>query len=348
MIIDNNSIVYVACPPNVFTGGPELLHQLVHELRNLKIEAYMYYFPYQENPIHEEFKKYNIEFTSKVEDNNKNIIVVPELNNFINLLSNYKKIGKVVWWLSVDNFYKSILSKKKVSRILNKLSVYSDLFIKHSFEEKARKLSRKMDISEIPELKNVDYYFVQSFYARNHLLKKGISESRIFFLSDYINQSFLTYSTGENVTNKSDLIIYNPKKGVSFTKKIISYANKRLNFVPLQNMTRDEVINTMLKSKVYMDFGNHPGKDRMPREAAICSNCIITGEKGSAAFYEDVPIPKQYKFPDETSYIPEIVSQIEACINDYKTKITDFKYYRNYIKKEKEMFINDIKEIFVR
>ena len=36
--IKNNSKIYVACPSNVATGGPELLHQLVHELVNLGFE----------------------------------------------------------------------------------------------------------------------------------------------------------------------------------------------------------------------------------------------------------------------------------------------------------------------
>ena len=39
-----------------------------------------------------------------------------------------------------------------------------------------------------------------------------------------------------------------------------------------------------------MDFGFHPGQDRLPREAALLKNCIITNREGSAAFYKDVPI----------------------------------------------------------
>ena len=30
--IKNNTKFYVACPANIATGGPELLHQLVHKL----------------------------------------------------------------------------------------------------------------------------------------------------------------------------------------------------------------------------------------------------------------------------------------------------------------------------
>ena len=44
--IDKDSIIYVVAPANAYTGGPELLHQLVFHLRvDLKINAYMYYIP---------------------------------------------------------------------------------------------------------------------------------------------------------------------------------------------------------------------------------------------------------------------------------------------------------------
>ena len=41
------------------------------------------------------------------------------------------------------------------------------------------------------------------------------------------------------------------------------------NFVPLINLNNDEIINTLSKSKIYIDIGSHPGKDRLPREAAL-------------------------------------------------------------------------------
>jgi len=43
--------------------------------------------------------------------------------------------------------------------------------------------------------------------------------------------------------------------------------------------------------KLYVDFGKHPGKDRMPREAAVHGCCIITGRRGAAGNPFDIPIP---------------------------------------------------------
>ena len=51
-------------------------------------------------------------------------------------------------------------------------------------------------------------------------------------------------------------------------------------------MTPEQVVDLMSESKVYIDFGNHPGKDRIPREAVINGCCVITGVRGSARFKE--------------------------------------------------------------
>jgi hypothetical protein len=104
-----------------------------------------------------------------------------------------------------------------------------------------------------------------------------------------------------------------------------------------------EVLET---SKVYIDFGNHPGKDRIPREAAISGCCVITGKRGAARFYQDVPIPEEYKFDDNTESIPAIVRQIKTCIANYGNHFHDFDQYRTMIREEHHAFLINVKEIF--
>lgn len=146
---------------------------------------------------------------------------------------------------------------------------------------------------------------------------------------------------------KSNKVLYNPKKGYRFTKRIIKRAND-LEWVPIKNLTTTQVKELLLQSKVYIDFGNHPGKDRFPREAAMCGCVIITGKRGSAKFCEDVPIDDVFKFKDSRKNINKIVTKIKECLNNYDTKNKKFENYRNYIKGEKEQFKKDIDTIFVK
>lgn len=185
---------------------------------------------------------------------------------------------------------------------------------------------------------------MQSHYALNHLVNKEINKENIFYLSDYLNINFIKAEA--KLSNKDNIVVYNPKKGFNFTKKIINYA-KDVNFIPIVNMTRHEVIETLQRAKVYIDFGNHPGKDRIPREAAILGCCVITNKRGSAAFYDDVPIPEGYKFEDKDENIPLIINKIKDCFEYFEERYKDFDYYRILIKQEPQNFIEDLKRLYV-
>jgi hypothetical protein len=112
-------------------------------------------------------------------------------------------------------------------------------------------------------------------------------------------------------------------------------------------MNSSEMLNKLLEGKVYIDFGNHPGKDRIPREAAMCKCCIITNKKGSAFYQEDVTIPIEYKFEEINDNIPNIIIQIKDCLANYSSKINDFKDYRTKITNEEKIFTDCVKSLFV-
>lgn len=347
-----DSKVYVASPAAIATGGPELLHQLVFHLRNsLNIDAYMFYYPNNHpNPIHPEYKAYNNNFVREIEDNEENILIVPEIKSGLDFLEKYKKIRKIIWWLGVDNFYLShILSSKKnffFRRTVNK--IIRTFFQKDLFdinEIVLRRLEKqKLDLRKFKIVLNADFYLVQSFHAKKHLEKIGISKEKTFYLSDYLNQDFLNIQT--DISKKENIVVYNPKKGFGFTKKIIQLAPD-IRFIPLINMTRQKVIETLQRAKVYIDFGNHSGKDRIPRESAILGCCVITGKRGCAAYFEDVSIPEVYKFEDKEENIKKIIEKIKDCFENFEERYKDFDYYRKVIKKEPDKFVEDMKKIFV-
>lgn len=348
--ISQNSKIYVLLHTNQATGGSELLHQLVYHLRNdLKIEAYLY-CPYNDsNPIHQFYKKYNNPVIKSIEDSNNNVLLFPEAYWILPTISRYQNIKKTMWWLSVDNFYLSIFLGNRKDFFLDKaINKVWRFFFKKTLIDIEEKIYKKVDFSilKLPkEVQNLDLYLAQSFYALNYLLQQGIPKEKVFYLSDYLNEDFL--KTKVDLPKKENVVIYNPKKGREFTKKIIKEA-KDIKFIPIINMTPKQVIEALQKAKVYIDFGNHPGKDRIPREAAILGCCIITGKRGSAAFYEDVPIPNEYKFDDDEENIPKIINKIKDCFESFDKRHLDFNHYREVIKQEPQKFIENLREIFVK
>lgn len=179
-------------------------------------------------------------------------------------------------------------------------------------------------------------HFYQSNYAMQYLIDKNTSNYLPIF--DYISNKHLknVYYTEE----KENFICYNPVKGKKITDDIIKL-NPHLKFVPLIDMNEDQIIQTLKLSKVYIDFGHHPGRDRIPREAAHLGNCIITNNTGSASYFNDVTIYKKYK----TNNINQISHIINECLNSYDKNINNFSLYRSIIKNQKEQMFNQVKQL---
>lgn len=349
--INNKSKVYIACPAAYATGGPELLHQLAFNLRKqLHVNALMYYFPDNYiDPVHDAYKKYNNPYVKRIDDNMNNILIVPEVKSGLALLNNYNSIRKAIWWLSVDNFYRSDTKNTKLFlyKVINKLLflITKTNFVDVSYAAQlcARADMRKHGLIKIFFIKQVDYHLVQSFYAKKYLLESGIDPKKIFYLSDYLNKNFLKIKT--DPFKKQNIVAYNPKKGYCFTKKIIETAPD-IKFMPLENMNREQIINALKAAKVYIDFGNHPGKDRMPREAAILFCYIITGKRGSAEFFEDIPLSERYKFDNKNCNIPKIVDKIHECFINPINSNKEFISYRRIIASEPKIFLKDLRNVF--
>ncbi len=314
-----NDVIFVLCPSEVATGGPELLHQLCYKLNVFGYEAYMCYYGNPENPVNERYKKYKNKYVTKIINTEKFIIIMPEIiaQNMLSLVA--KKL--IIWWLSVDNFWNSL---KYTS--LNENEFFVAI--------KGKDINSRF------------IHFVQSQYANNYLLQNGIKENEIFYLSDYLNDEFIKKSCSEKKEQyRYPNILYNPNKGYEFTSKIIK-ATPELNWIPLINYSPEEMRILMNRSMVYIDFGNHPGKDRIPREAVICGLCILTGRRGAAANEVDIPVSDEYKILDSDENIQQIIYKIKEMIENYEIEVKAFEDYKNLIIQEEVKFENDIKIIF--
>ena len=317
MKVYSDTRIYIVAPAGRATGGPELLHQLCFHLRNdLKMDAYMFYQPEdREDPVHPAYRKYAVPYVTKIEDSEKNILIVPEVVGLMRVIDNYERIRKVIWWLSIDNFYISKLENDSVIKgWRGRLNYLAHMFLKREiFElpEIAMEKHKDYELINDETVSSAYMHLAQSHYAMNYLKRHGIKN--VEYLSDYLNEDFLKIKT--DLKNKEDIILYNPHKGYKFTSILMKKA-RELNFKPVINMTRDEVIRELKRAKVYIDFGNHPGKDRIPREAAILGCCAIVGKRGSASG-PDVPIPDEFKF-DTGKDMGGVIKKLLDCLENFE------------------------------
>ena len=128
-------------------------------------------------------------------------------------------------------------------------------------------------------------------------------------------------------------------------KQIIS-SNKDIKFLPLINYNISELIEILSNSKIYMDFGFHPGVDHLPREAAILKNCIITNKEGSAFYEEAVPISEDFKFEEKRKNLVNIRNKIINIFDNFEAEIVFFDNYRKKLQDEKKIFKKQVIDIF--
>lgn len=174
-------------------------------------------------------------------------------------------------------------------------------------------------------------HLYQSVYAAHFL--KGASALNVAPLYDYLSLS----GANKQILKSEPIVLYNPKKGIEITNRLIELCkNDGIHFIPLKGFTRPELVRMMKRSKVYIDFGDHPGKDRIPREAALYNNIIITGIKGAAGYYDDLPIPDEFKY--EETRLDAAREGILRAISDHNRLSAGFDYYRRVIRSQETEF----------
>ena len=335
--------LYILLKP-VCSGGPELAHQLIDYLQKKGKEAYVVYFNekgvIEDCPIPEPYKKYNVKIANRIIDSEENILVLPE--TFYEYARKYKKIRIACWWMSVDNFIKSDLRQQPIKWYKEKSLFQNFRKIMHVALWHLP-IQRFNIIQYLRDNQNRVIHLYQSEYAKQYIISNQLPN--YYPLCDYINPALFP-NKPINRADKKDVIVYNPAKGLEFTIQLIQLLPE-YKFIALRGMNRDELNAAFNQAKLYIDFGNFPGKDRMPREAAVHDCCIITSRFGAAAYYEDVPILDKYKYEAELSNLQIIAKAIQEVIKNYSTLIDDFKGYKEIIYKEQKQFYKEIDSLLL-
>lgn len=321
--------VYVCCPGNAMTAGPEAIHQLVADLNRLGQPAVVVYFPFDQSfSTVAAYQKYCAP-VSKYVDEDGSLIIFPEIVTTFAFKVRHAKVS--IWWMSVNNF-----TCQRYGYVWRDKLRYFKYFLKGL-----------RPLTGVKALQNY-MHFAQSYYAIDFLKKNGIDGQ---LLSDpipvYTSKEYVASVGAKYALAKRDnIILYNPYKGASITKRLMQRYPHWV-FKPLQGYNREQLADIFLSSKIYIDFGHHPGKDRLPREAAIHGCCVITGKNGSAGNSLDVNIPDGCKFSERDPNFEERVGLlVEDIFNNFNQHFVNFAPYRATISSEQKEFDLQIKGIF--
>jgi hypothetical protein len=326
--------VLIFCP-EVKTGGPEALHQLGHRIACHGGTAHMvYYAPFSRievedgilrchadgSPMPAHFAQYHPQVLTEARLGPGTLVIFPEPLSHLAAASDVS-YQRALWWLSLDN---GLPQNPGLAEEDYRRRFFADPGLAH---------------------------FYQSDYARDYL--RDSKSVRYHPLSDYTDQDFIHRSliASENppIGARGNTICFFPNKGADLAARFIEARpafRSDVAFVPIGGMSKAQVRDTLFGARLYIDFGHHPGKDRVPREAAIAGAVVLLRAAGAAKHFLDHPLPAEYLFTEDDVASGALYRKVEAILADPDRHFANQRFYRDAILLERERFDLEVRAFF--
>lgn len=312
--------VFIVCPALTRTGGPEALHQLGRALLDLGHDAAMVYIAD------------DIDTWVSLRDGVVEVPALPDL-----MAPEYAPYGVPRAMLIPDQEDIAVVIPEVWPRLVGRFARAVPYFWWLSIDNGLERLEQAGGLAALGARCE---HLCQSHYALTWLTARGV---RGRMLSDYIAPGMAV--TAAELAGRREARVAYPARGRAFAEVLRERAPE-LDWREMSGMTQAQVRALLLSSRLYADFGGHPGKDRMPREAASLGCCVVTGRQGAAGNRVDIPIPDRYKFRDELFMAHPIARAIRRIVREYDALVGDFAAYRAAIAGEREVFAGEARAVF--
>lgn len=328
----SRSRIFVLAPLDSHTGGLEALHQLVDSIRTNDVEAFLV-DPRNAAPVvaYDDYALYDAPRADVDEITDNDILVIPEV--WTHYAGDILAKRTVIWWLSVDYALGDMRGQRFLPQLLRRAYKIAGTRIKEY-----RLISR---LRRLPEIVHV----AQSHYAFTRLAEWGFSP---MMLTDYLPQQFI-FDEHDTTLDRINSIVYNPAKGLDLTQSLLDAWDKSL-FTPILGLDRAGVAKLLRTSKIYLDLGHHPGRDRLPREAATAGCVVLVSKRGSAANEIDVPLGDEYKVQcsHERVDVHALRSRLTAILEDFPLHQKAQEPFRMGIARQADQFHLEVRALLDR
>lgn len=354
--------VAIACPRGSKTGGPEALHQLFGSLLQTGVDAFLVSTSNSQNSV-ADYQKYNPIWKDFENLRDVDYLVVPE--TIVELPDSWERVffGKVViWWLSVD--YSPIPearsfetrsfplspewdSGKSVFDLTLRVQVVLGKIRDSVFERFARLARTNSQVGDSVRLNIGDCtHIAQSIYAQRWLREFLDQESHL--VSDYIwvngavpNQHRKS-GVHKPLSDRTPVVAFNPAKGGDLVNLVRRQADRSIRWVALEGMSGQEIFGTLKKADLYLDLGHFPGRDRIPREAALASCPVLLAKRGSARYQEDFLLDGYYLLDLEHETPKSVAKRVEAIVASRDLHLMKQRPFAEIVNSSKSRFLNEV------
>lgn len=329
--------VFVLCPHGV-TGGPEALHQLVHTINRLSGTARIAYvegglswslshevlraWPERPAAVQSAYAHYDAPPLASGVLNEDTLVVVPEVwPEIAARIVHETRAHVAMWWLSVNNapFFSQPGDHQTLLATLRSPRVH---------------------------------HLYQSHHALAYI--QSLNLPRPVPLFDYTSDVIIRYAQSlvpaDAAARRAPYAIaYYPAKTPPAAHAFIQNFKARhpdIEFLPIVNMTAAIIAQALGRSSIFIDFGDAPGKDRMPREAAAAGAVVLLRHVGAATHYLDWPIDQRFKFDAEELADGRLDAKIIDALENRAAAMAAQSYLRSIIFSEQEEFRLQVRRFF--
>ncbi len=205
--------------------------------------------------------------------------------------------------------------------------------------------------------------FVQGFYHMNSTndflkLKKSYENAKLIITTSKYTVSYLrtmfpnikknilkvNLSVDSNkfkIRKKTNLITYMPRKLPAHSSLLIFYLKnllpKNWKILPLNNVSENNLVKALSKSKIFLSFSNFEGMGIPPIEAALSGNKVIGYIGGGGSEYWKKPIFIKVENGEIEDFAKKIIKNIKSYKNNWiRNTRKNRLLLSNYYSKESE------------
>lgn len=328
--------IYVFYPRGKVSGGPEALHQLVDSLRRQGATAYLVAYPETlSNERSNVYLSYDAPEAPAPSDSDSIVVVAGE--NKVKLLATYRRARRVLWWLAIDSSYH--YRGERLGHLRpHQNEVRGSSFLVRCRDAVMRAVGvwrrRRFRLSEFE-------HATQSAYAFAYIGTREVAPPRMLsdFTTNVVPNAFLSGDRDIDVA-------YNATKSDRITR-LLAKEMPGIKFHPIVGMSRGDVASTLSRARVYLDLGPHPGKDRMPREAALAGCVVVVSERGAGLFFEDVPLPSHLKVDMSTNWLGRARTVVQHAVTQGEQEADAMASYRDKVLVERKTFDEEVARLFL-
>jgi hypothetical protein len=329
--------VSVLYPRGTRSGGPEALHQLVDALRSAGVSAHLVADRRSRRRDRvPDYDRYDAPETDRLVDEPGEVVIAPE--TYLPQLLRLRHARVHCWWLSIDNAtwfraerYTAAVRAGLADPVrLREVRAYGYL-LQRTVTPWRRQAARIGHLT-------------QSHYAREFLHQRlGV---RSEMLGDYLPGADTALVPSHHTdAGSGPTVAFNRNKGARLAARVRAELGAEVAWAPLSGLPPDAVRERLRQASVYLDLGPHPGKDRMPREAALEGCVTLVARRGSGAHDLDVPLPAEHKISAGADIVAAAVAAVRDVVADPRAAYAAQEGYRAGIRAERAQFVAQVERL---